>query len=108
MPAAGRFRANDRNVFGNLSANDRRGKRQAAALPELPAAYSPTLKRSMTLPMNSPISRGLQLKSHGSLFKGGTGLGAAPPDQPGMPNKGVAMRSPEPVMVAVRTLFWRA
>ena len=78
MPAAGRFRANDRDVFGNFPANNRRGKFQAAASPELPAAYSQTLKRSLNLPMKSPIPRDLQLKSHGSLLKGRTGLGPRP------------------------------
>jgi hypothetical protein len=78
MPAAGRLRANDRDVFGNFPANNRRGKFQAAASPELSAAYSQKLKRSLNLPMKSPISRGLQLKSHGSLFKGRTDSGPRP------------------------------
>jgi hypothetical protein len=74
MPPAVQFCANDRDAFGNFPARDRQGKQQAAVSPELPAAYSPTLRseRSMNLPENSPMSWGLQLKSHGSLFKGGT------------------------------------
>src|ERR1700756_3492394 len=51
MPEAERFRAKNRDAF----------------------------ERSMNLPTKSPMPRGLQLKSHGPLFKGGTGLRPADP-----------------------------